>query len=178
MAGVGESAPHMRSIEFTVLGTPAPKGSRRGMTGKDGKGKSLPGGSRANEQALVSWSSAVRAAAQVAVDQIRRLDAAAGASLGAGVFFAKVPLRLKAVFRMRRPASHFNPKTGELKPAAPKWCVNKPDGSKLLRATEDDLHGIVILDDAHFAEWLIRKIYANPGQPEGAWLRIEEIEDR
>lgn len=182
MAGVGESAPHMRSIEFTVLGTPAPKGSRRGMAGKDGKGKSLPGGSRANEQALVSWSSAVRAAAHIAVVAQRQREASmespGATACQIGIFFGKVPLRLKAVFRMRRPASHFNPKTGELKATAPKWCVNKPDGSKLLRATEDDLHGIVILDDAHFAEWLIRKVYANPGQPEGAWLRIEEIENR
>jgi hypothetical protein len=164
----------IRRLEFTVLGTPAPKGSRRGMS-HAGKGKSLPGGSKANEQALISWSSAVRAAA------LRAVMAARGEEPGTigivpppGTFFAAVPLRMTAVFRMRRPGSHYNKKTGQIKPGVPRYCITKPDTSKLLRATEDDLHGIVIIDDSHFAEHLIRKVYAAPGS-EGAWILIEAL---
>lgn len=158
----------MRSIEFTVLGTPAPKGSRRGMARKDGKGASLPGGSRANEMDLIDWSRAVRVAATEAV----RI-ALAGESTR--IFFPAVPLRLKLIFRMKRPMGHFSKKTGELRPGAPKFCITPPDTSKLLRATEDDLQGIVMLNDSHFVEHYIRKPYADPGR-EGAWIRIEHIE--
>lgn len=159
----------MNAIEFTVLGTPAPKGSRRGMAKADGKGASLPGGSRANESDLLDWSRAVRVASTEAV------RAAIGPlSEPMRIYFPAVPLRMKAIFRMKRPMGHFNKKTGQLKPTAPHWHIGPPDSSKLLRATEDDLQGIVILNDSHFSEHFIRKIYGTPGT-EGAWIRIEQL---
>lgn len=157
----------MMSLTFDVLGTPAPKGSRRGMTRRDGKGASLPGGSRANEHDLIDWSRAVRV---VASDAVRR-------ALGnepMRIFFPVGPLRLKIIFRMKRPGSHFNKKTGQLKPAAPRFCITPPDSSKLIRATEDDLQGIVMLNDSHFVEHFVRKLYADPGR-EGAWICIEQL---
>lgn len=157
----------MRRLEFTVLGTPAPKGSRRGMGKADGKGASLPGGSRANEMDLIDWSRAVRVAATEAVK-------IALAGEPTRIFFAAIPLRLKLIFRMKRTMGHFNKKTGTLKPGAPFFCITPPDSSKLVRATEDDLQGIVMLNDSHFAEHFVRKHYADPGK-EGAWILIEEL---
>lgn len=155
----------MRKIEFTVRGTPAPKGSFRSV----GKG-AAPSGSAVNRAALVSWSTDVRAAAARAVDQL----------VGVGVMvvpFVDVALRMRAEFRMRRPKSHYytsGPRKGEVKDDAPRYHTTKPDASKLVRATEDDLIGLAMDDDSRIAEHFIRKVYAAPGR-EGAWICIEEI---
>jgi Holliday junction resolvase RusA-like endonuclease len=155
----------VKSIQFTVHGTPAPKGSQRA-----GAGHVIPGGSSVNRQSLISWSSAVRDAAAKAVDQL----------VGVGVEvipFVCVPLRLKIEWRMRRPTGHFyktGPLIGRVREDAPYFHDVKPDASKLLRAFEDDIINLVIDDDSRFAEEFMRKIYAAPGK-EGAWARIEQL---
>lgn len=158
----------LKVIEFVVLGSPAPKGSTRA-----GAGRVIPSGSPVNREKLVSWSSAVRDAAAKAVDRL----------VGVGVEvipFMGVPLRMKVVFRMQRPGGHFHKKgerIGQVRDDAPYFHDVKPDASKLLRSTEDDLIRVVIDDDCRFAEEYVRKIYAAPGH-EGAWIRIEELRDQ
>jgi hypothetical protein len=156
-----------RSIRFAVLGTPAPKGSSRAMTTKTGEALNVPSGSRPNAIALADWGGAVRNASLAALG-------AAGFA-GSGTFFGKVPLRLRIEFRMRRPVAHFNKKNGSLSPNAPRWHITTPDASKLLRATEDAMIGLILLDDRTISEPLVRKVYALP-DPEGAIIHIEELE--
>lgn len=169
----------MKFIQFVVLGVPAPKGSHRAMATKTGKAVNVPSGSSANKTALADWGSAVR---QAAVNAVHAAAAASycdahgdgGINVVPAVFFPAVALRLKVEFRMPRLKGHFNPKTGQLRPSAPKWHLVAPDKDKLLRSTKDCLKGIVILDDKLIAETFARKVYGNPGQ-EGAWIRIEEL---
>lgn len=154
-------------IEFIVLGTPAPKGSSRAML-RGGAAVNVPSGSDQNRKALASWGAAVRAAASAAVLRI----------LSPGsIPFCAVPVQLQIEWRMRRPGGHFHktgPMRGQLKAAAPRYPISKPDSSKLLRATEDDMTGIVFDDDSRVAVTQMRKVYAMPGQ-EGAWIRVSEL---
>lgn len=146
-------------VVIDVLGTPAPKGSGRAML-VAGRAQHVPSGSDVNARAIRAWDTAVRGAAALAVG-----DATAPPFVGRA-------LRMTAVWRMRRPAGHYG-KSG-LRPRAPVWPITKPDGSKLLRATEDSLTGIVWDDDSRIVEWFLRKTYATPGH-EGATIIVEAI---
>jgi len=156
----------IKALEFTVLGDPAPKGSMRAAGNRV-----LPGGSEANRKNLVSWGTAVREAAGAAVEQ----------AVGVGVEripFVGVALRMRVIFRVKRPKKHYydkGPRAGEVRDDAPKYCITKPDGSKLIRAAEDDLNKLVWADDCLVAVHMSAKVYAPPGRP-GAWIRIEVIE--
>lgn len=161
-----EAGEVVRSISFTVLGIPAPKGSARAMI-RGGRAVNVPSGSNVNRDALQNWNNAVRSAAVEAVKRARRAD------LVSGVQFGEVAIRLEIEFRMRRRKGDFK-KDGVLKADVPKFHIVKPDLSKLIRSTEDAMIGIVFLDDSQIAELLVRKVYAAPGS-EGAWLRITEL---
>jgi Holliday junction resolvase RusA-like endonuclease len=147
-------------IQFEVLGTPAPKGSRRAVKNKwTGKAMTIPGGSKQNEANLKSWDTAVREAARNAIG---------GATSPP---FVLKPLVVTIVFRMARPSDHWSARGG-LKP----WAEDarpmfKPDGDKLLRATLDSLKGIIYDDDARIVAMQVHKVYANAGD-EGAWISI------
>lgn len=160
----------MKSIEFTVLGVPAPKGSARAMM-RAGKPALIASGSKANELNQLSWDNAVRAAAARAVASALAHDG----SMLPSVYFGDVALRIQVVFRMKRLKSHFK-KDGTIKPNAPKYHKTKPDKDKLIRCTQDSLKGIIVLDDSLFSEGYARKVYADPGR-EGAWIKIEQLED-
>lgn len=156
----------MKSIEFTVLGLPAPKGSMRAAGNRI-----IPSGSPQNAANLVSWEAAVANAARLALSAI--------GSLGA-IPFMGVPLRFTAIWRMQRPLSHFHkrgPFAGRVRDNAPKYPIGKPDTSKLLRTTEDVLTKLVFDDDARIAETMMRKVYVDPGK-EGAWIKIDQLEDK
>lgn len=126
-----------------------------------GAAQYVPSGSGANARAMKSWDTAVREAAAQAVGTV---DAPP---------FVDRAVRLTIVFRLRRPAGHYG-RIGALKPSAPAWPITKPDGSKLLRATEDSLTGIVWDDDSRVVEFFLRKQYARPGT-EGASIIVEAM---
>lgn len=83
-------------------------------------------------------------------------------------------VELRVDFLMKRPKYHFG--TGKnsrkLKPSAPKYCIKKPDATKLLRALEDALTGVIWKDDAQVIKQVVRKHY---GDRPGAFVRISEI---
>lgn len=150
-------------IAFDVLGTPAPKGSGRAiMVG--GRARHVASGSDTNARRLKSWDVALREAARLAVGEV------------AAPPFVGVPLRMTVVFRMQRPAGHWGTgrHAGHLKPGAPMFPATKPDSSKLLRATEDSLIGIVFDDDSRIVDTHIVKVYAAPGD-EGARITIDKL---
>lgn len=147
-------------ITIEVLGVPAPKGSARAMM-VGGRPRVIASGSTANQSRLKSWDVALREAARDAV----------GAATSPP--FVGSPLRLEILFRMRRPSGHWS-KRGGLLPSAPRYPATKPDSSKLLRATEDSLNGILFDDDSRIVSTLVDKIYAEPGF-EGATITVAEM---
>lgn len=155
-------ATRIKRVTIDVLGTPAPKGSSRAMM-RGGAAVNVPSGSDANRARLADWDSALRGAALASVGAV-----SAPPMIG-------VPIRMTVIWRMKRPAGHWHPKTGALKPKAPRWPATKPDTSKLLRSTEDSLTGIVWDDDSRICEHFLRKEYAAPGR-EGARIVVEVLE--
>lgn len=132
-----------KRVKFFVPGKPRPAGSKRALHHKttdkiivmDSSGKSGR-----------VWRKAVAATARVAF---------AGPPLN-------VPLRLHLIFVLSRPKSHYG--TGRnrarLKDSAPRLPGVQPDATKLLRAVEDAMTGIVYEDDALIVYQIIEKCYA------------------
>lgn len=84
------------------------------------------------------------------------------------------PLILMVQFRMPRPKFHKG--TGRnlqrVKLSAPKFPTTKPDATKLLRAVEDALTGILWKDDAQIVEQRVWKTYELDAGP-GCWIEVE-----
>ncbi len=151
-------------ITFEVLGSPAPKGSGRAIL-VAGRAQHVASGSDVNARKLKSWDTALREAAALAVGNVSAPP------------FIGIPLRVTMIWRLARPRGHFHatgPRAGQLRATAPLWPLAAPDGSKLLRSTEDTLTGIVWDDDARLVEWFLRKSYARPGR-EGASITVEGL---
>lgn len=145
-------------IRMTVLGTPAPKGSSRAIM-RGGKAVNVQGSSDVGKAKLLAWATAVRQQALLTCGDI------------AAPVFVGQPIRVAIVFRMMRPGGHYDKKTGELKPGAPRYPATKPDGDKLERTTWDALTGIVFDDDSRIVAWSAVKEYALPGH-EGATIAV------
>ena len=134
-------------IEFTVLGRPQPAGSKRAFVVKgravvaDDNKKSKP------------WQALVKAAAA---------DALADGELLVG------PLVLEVDFYLARPAGHYGSgrNAGTVKSGAPPYPITRPDTTKLVRALEDALTGLVWRDDAQVVSQLCQKWYGTPERAE------------
>lgn len=82
------------------------------------------------------------------------------------------PVAISIVFLFPRPKSHFTTK-GTLKPSAPTYHSVKPDGSKVLRSTEDALVDSGLLqDDARIAISSHTKRYCTGSEHPGALITI------
>lgn len=73
------------------------------------------------------------------------------------------PVRMTSLFYFTRPKSHYG--TGKnaaiLKPSAPAIKTTKPDLSKLVRALEDGLTGVVYVDDAQIVSHVAEKQFGD-----------------
>jgi Holliday junction resolvase RusA-like endonuclease len=156
-AAVIAVAMESRRVVIEVLGVPAPKGSGRAMLVR-GRALHIASGSDVNQRRLHSWDTAVREAAASAVGRVTAPP------------FVGIPLHMTITFRMGRPAGHWG-KRG-LRPGAPAYPFSKPDLSKLVRATEDTLTGIVFDDDSRIVAAMVTKVWADPGC-EGATITVE-----
>jgi Holliday junction resolvase RusA-like endonuclease len=134
-------------LRFEVIGHPEPAGSKRAFRTKTGKTVVTD----ANPQSL-GWKTEV---AQAAAQAMTRADH--------GALFDG-PLGLAVVFTLVRPKGHFGSgrNGGQVKPGAPPFPVVRPDCTKLLRATEDALTGVVWRDDAQVVEQMVTKRYGEP----------------
>lgn len=152
-------------IQFDVLGSPASKGSNRAML-RGGRAVFVPGGSRVNQAAIESWSSAVRSS--IAIDLF-------DGSMPVVPLFVDRPLAVGIVFRMARPRGHWGKgkNAGKLSPTAPTRPSVKPDIDKLTRSTLDAMHGSIFDDDSRIVELGVVKVYAEPGN-EGASISVKE----
>jgi Holliday junction resolvase RusA-like endonuclease len=89
-------------------------------------------------------------------------------------------ISLMLIFYRDRPKGHFNSK-GILKESAPKYPTPKPDVTKLCRAVEDALTGIIWHDDSQVCEQYNKKLYVtNQDLPysnkPGVQITIETME--
>lgn len=148
-------------IDFSVGGTPEPAGSKRAFVPqKNGK----PFYDRFHRIVVnvvddnpksKTWKAQVKAKA---LAKYRRAELETGA------------LAIKVSFYVERPKGHFG--TGKnadkLLPSARRHPTVKPDTTKLLRAVEDALTGVVWEDDAQIVSQIVTKAYG-----EQAGVRIE-----
>lgn len=125
-------------IHFTVIGSPAPQGSKKFVgTSKSGRGLLVE-----SSKKVKPWRMDVKAAAEAVRGQI-------GATLDG-------PLIVSMVFTLAKPSS------------APKrrktWADKKPDLSKLARSTEDAISDSGLwVDDARVVEYArLAKVF--PGE--------------
>lgn len=138
-----------QSVTFRVEGmAPAPQGSKRHV----GRGVMVESCRHVKPWRLLVTQSAV----------------------AAGVPLLRGPVRLSIVFVFPRPAGHFR-RNGSLKPSAPACHAVKPDGSKLLRSTEDALSGVVIEDDARIVGCSWEKRYAVGTERPGALITVIQL---
>jgi Holliday junction resolvase RusA-like endonuclease len=133
-------------IRFTVAGTPVPGGSKKAWAHPT-TGRILvadDSGARGRE-----WRARVAAVAQQAWPD--------GPLEG--------PLVLTVTFHLARPKGHFG--TGKnarnTRPSAPLYPANKPDTSKLVRALEDALTGVLWRDDSQVVTQHVAKRWGVPG---------------
>ncbi len=87
----------------------------------------------------------------------------------------KGPLSILAEFTMPRPKSHYGTgrNAGRVRDCAPSGHTVKPDATKLWRAAEDALTGILWADDAQIVKQVVIKQY---GERPGLWIGVEEVD--
>lgn len=163
----------MAALSFVVVGRPQPAGSKRGIpVRRHGQPTGQVAVIDANPHTK-SWQGTVREAAHQAL----QADTPSGNG-DTPIPYPDAPLTLIVDFYLRRPAGHYG--TGRnhatLKPSAPRWPTTKPDATKLTRAVEDALTGIVWRDDSQVVAQLIRKHYARREQPEHAHIEIVDAD--
>lgn len=150
----------MEKLRFTVYGTPATAGSKRGfpIKRKDGTiGVAMVDDSKNGK----NWRADVKTAATTAMSEarLRLFDG---------------PVRLELTFVRSRPKSHF--RTGRnshlLRSGAPHYPDTRPDLTKMLRAVEDALKGIVWRDDGQVVGQSNWKQY---GEAERAEISVEQL---
>jgi len=145
----------VKKISFFAPGIPAPGGSKRAFIVKGRAVLTDAGGAKTK-----NWRSVVAMAAHTAMNGSPPLTG---------------PVSLRVIFLMPRPKAHFR-KDGSLKPKAPEVCSKRPDTTKLLRAVEDAMNGIVWKDDSLVVKQYAEKLYQSLEFPSpGALITIEEI---
>lgn len=129
-----------RSVSFTVHGLAAPAGSK--TLGYSSGGKAFV---RDASKRSAPWKKHVAREAALAMEGRPLLDGA---------------LRLGVVFTVPRPKGHYGARG--LRPSAPQYPTVRPDVTKLLRAVEDALTGIVWRDDSQVVWQVAWKEYGEP----------------
>lgn len=136
------------TAEFTIFGTPMPKGSKTAFV-RGQRAVLVEGGSFANRKGMAAWADAVL----VAAERVRKAT---------GYVTLDEPLCLDVTFFMPRPKSAKRRST----PA------RRPDLDKLLRAVLDPItKSRLIFDDSRIVELVARKAYADDREP-GALVRV------
>lgn len=157
----------MDSVEFFVPGIASPGGSKTGYMNKNtGKFVIVPASEKTKP-----WMDTVRWIAGI---ECKRMCLWTG------------PLLLTLVFYRTRPKGHFGTgrNAGKLKPkyASPFVTedtipVQMPDLTKLIRATEDGLTGVIWKDDSQVVAQQTFKLYADPPNKPGVLIRVEQLAD-
>ena len=136
----------MTEIKFFVPGLPQPGGSKKGFYNPKTGRVVVVEDAKKNKP----WREDVKGFA---------LDAYSGLPLAC-------PLSLEVMFYLPRPKRHFGSgrNADRLKPSAPPYPTVKPDCTKLLRALEDALTGVLYQDDVLIVSQVVGKRYAEDGR--------------
>lgn len=155
---------------FTIVGVPAPGGSKKAFAMRTKAGGVAMHNGRpiirvvdAAGHRNTQWKAAVARSAKVLWQ---------GPPLNS-VLFVVVEIRVP------RPRGHY--RTGryanELRDDAPAYPAVKPDATKLWRAIEDALTGIVWVDDALIVDQDVRKRYADASNGPGCTISVDTMEE-
>lgn len=141
-------------ITFFVPGTPAPGGSKRAFINRRTGRAIVTDDCKRNKP----WRERVAWTAREHYD---------GAPISE-------PLSVMWTFVMPRPKSHYRTgkHAGELRSDAPTYHTKKPDATKLVRAAEDALTGIIWTDDSVIACQTAIKIYGDTPGCEVSIVRV------
>lgn len=145
------------AVTFTVLGRPAPGGSKRVIPLKrDGvfTGKHVVTDAGVRNK---PWRDSVAAMAQEAMSGHEPLTG---------------PLALRLKFYVRRPSSHYTKVGQKVSRSAPRRPTVRPDLTKYIRAVEDACTSIVWRDDSQIVTQIAQKFY---GTPERCELEVSEL---
>lgn len=144
----------MTTVTFTVLGRPAPGGSKQPFIDRAGRPRVREDAKRGKP-----WRDSVAAAA---VEAMRGREPKSG------------PLMLDVTFYVARPSTHFGSGRNRerVRPSAPYFPAVRPDVTKLVRALEDALTHIVWRDDAQVVMQIANKRY---GTPERAVVTVQGV---
>lgn len=126
------------SITFTIYGKPATQGSKRAFVIYPKEGGRPRAVVTENDKHCEPWRQEVASAAMKVYD----------GPLITG------PVRLTVKYTYPRGPTHFGTgrNAGKLKASAPKYKLTTPDLSKLTRAVEDALKGVIYQDDSRITE--------------------------
>lgn len=145
-------------IEFFVPGIPASAGSKTGFPVKNKKTGKIKVIMAPASKKQKPWMAKV-------------------ASIASESYLGKLlygPIDLRVIFYFHRPKSHFGTgkNSGKLKSNAPIYVTKKPDLTKLVRAVEDALTGIIWKDDSQVVMQSTGKFFCD--KP-GAKIIIKEL---
>lgn len=132
------------TVSIVVYGAAAPAGSKTTGVTKDGRRFV-----RDSSKGSYAWKDRVAGEAGKIMDGREILEG---------------PLWLNALFVVARPKSHYGRRG--LLPSAPSHPTVRPDATKLLRAVEDAMKGIVYRDDAQVVRQVAFKDYGHPERVE------------
>jgi len=146
-----------RVLRFQVAGSPAPGGSKKAFVISSGPQKGRAVIVDASKKTK-PWQATVSNAAYMAYD---------------GPILAG-PVMLAATFLIARPKGHYGTgrNAGILKPSAPLFVLKKPDGTKLIRALEDSLTGVIWRDDCLVVVGQAKKRWAEQTEAAGAIVTV------
>lgn len=154
-----------RSVRFAVSGQPISQGSKSAYV-VQGRAVlvELADKPKANRPAggLKRWRAHVGWQARIAMQQAKlaRFEG---------------PVHLDVEFVLPRPPSHYTKASGRLTKSAPDHPA-LPDLSKLVRAVEDAMSGIVYGDDRQIVTLNASKRYARKGGTGGALIHVGELQ--
>lgn len=150
----------MTTINFVVPGVPAPGGSKKAFIVR-----TKSGALRSNivDDAVrnAPWRSLVSVVARQAMKGLPPFHG---------------PIKLDVEFRMPRAKHHYR-KNGALTGSAPRDHTKKPDRTKLLRALEDALSGIVWCDDTQVIGGEVSKRFVGYDEAPGAAVTVVPLEE-
>lgn len=143
-------------FEGSVYGMPQTAGSKRGFVNPKSKRVMIVDDNPKSR----AWKDAV---AQTV-----------GAARGDDAELLTGALAVEFVFYLPRPQGHYGSgkNAGKLRPSAPAYPIVRPDVTKLVRAAEDGLTGVLWRDDAQVVERMDKKRYGDPARVE---IRVWEM---
>ena len=150
-------------LTFTVLGQPATAGSKRAIPYR----KSVENGGGLgvrvthDNKRYQSWSQECRNAAHREI-------------IGPDWSLMESAIVLVVAVYLPRPKGHFGSgrNAATVRTSAPPWHMQKPDMTKLVRACEDALTGVVWRDDCQIVRQITSKDWGEPARVEigvGRW---------